>query len=317
MKLNEKTMQKTSIVVGLAVLANLLWGSAAPIIKTGYSLFQVASDDLASQILFAGVRFLLAGILAVILGSLISGKVLVPTRSSLSKICVLAIFQTIIQYVFFYMGCAHTSGTKITIVSATSAFFSILFASLMFHQENLTAKKIFGCVLGFAGVLLINLSPGSGFDLNMSLMGEGAVILSTVSSSLATVLTKAYSETENPLMLSGYQFILGSSLMIAVALLMGGTLSIPGTAGVLIILYLALLSAVAFSVTSLLTKYNPVSRISVFRFLNPIFGVSLSILILKESGQEFGLRGFAALALVCLGVFIVNYSRKKPTHSSH
>ena len=57
MKINEKTMQKTSLVVGLAVLANMLWGSAAPIIKIGYGIFQIASDDIASQILFAGIRF--------------------------------------------------------------------------------------------------------------------------------------------------------------------------------------------------------------------------------------------------------------------
>ena len=58
-------MQKAVVVVGLAVLANMLWGSAAPVIKTGYRLFEVAADDTASQILFAGIRFFLAGILAI------------------------------------------------------------------------------------------------------------------------------------------------------------------------------------------------------------------------------------------------------------
>lgn len=311
MKINEKTMQKTSLVVGLAVLANMLWGSAAPIIKIGYGIFQIASDDIASQILFAGIRFFLAGILALIIGSIISGKVLVPSRSSVPKICILALFQTIIQYVFFYMGCAHTTGTKVTIVSSTGAFISILFSSLLFHQEKLTAKKILGCVLGFAGVLLINLGPGGGLDLNISLAGEGAILLSTCAYSLSGAFTKAFSKTENPVMLCGYQFILGGGIMIGAAMLFGGQLPFVGLNGIVVVLYLASLSAIAFSITSLLYKYNPVSRVSVFSFMNPIFGVTLSILILNESGQEFGLRGIIALALVCLGVFTVNYSKKK------
>lgn len=315
MNINEKTMQKTSLVVGLAVLANMLWGSAAPIIKTGYRLFQVASDDMASQILFAGIRFFLAGIIALIIGSVINGIILVPTRSSAPKICTLALFQTIIQYVFFYMGCAHTTGTKTTIVSSTGAFISILFSSLLFHQEKLTVKKILGCVLGFAGVLLINLDPTTGFDLNMSLAGEGAIILSTCAYSLSSAFTKSFSKTENPVMLCGYQFVLGGGIMTAAAVLFGGKLLFAGFDSIIIIIYLAFVSALAFSITSLLYKYNPISRVSVFGFINPIFGVTLSILILNESGQEFGLRGLIALALVCLGVFTVNYNSTKTVRS--
>ena len=68
MRLNEKTMQKASVVISLAVLANLLWGSAPAFIKTGYAMFQVGASDTAAQILFAGCRFFLAGIMGIILG---------------------------------------------------------------------------------------------------------------------------------------------------------------------------------------------------------------------------------------------------------
>ena len=80
MKLNEKTMQKTIVVVALALLANLLWGSAAPVIKIGYGLLQIRTDHIPSLILFAGTRFTLAGVLAVLLGSLLGGKLLLPKK---------------------------------------------------------------------------------------------------------------------------------------------------------------------------------------------------------------------------------------------
>ncbi len=311
MNLNEKTMQKAIVVVGLAVLANMLWGSAAPVIKTGYRLFEVAADDTASQILFAGTRFFLAGILAIILGSVINGKLVVPTKKSWPKICVLALFQTIIQYILFYIGCAHASGTKVTIASSTGAFLSILFSALIFHQEKLTVKKILGCILGFTGVVLVNLSPE--LNLDMSLIGEGFVLISTCAFAMSNAFTKLFSRTENPVMLCGYQFVVGGAVLTLLGIFTGGSLTFPGIGGIGLILYLAMVSAVAFSCTSILMKYNPVSRVSIFGFLNPMFGVTLSILILKESSQEFGIKGIIALILVCIGVFIVNYQKQEKT----
>lgn len=311
MKLNEKTMQSLAIVVSFGIIANLLWGSAVPMIKTGYKILQIASDDTASQLLFAGIRFFTAGILTVILGSILNGGLLIPSKAALPKIGLLSIFQTIIQYVLFYIGCANAAGYKVSIFCATSSFVSILMASLVFRLEKLNAKKILGCILGFSGVILINVSSAGGFDLDMKFVGEGFILISSVSFSFANILTKRYSKTENPVMLCGWQFILGGAVLILTALAFGGRIDFNGVSGPLVILYLAMVSAVAFSLTSLLMKYNPVSRVSIYAFLNPVFGVLLSILVLGESGQNFGLRGLLALFLVCAGVFTVNYSKTK------
>ena len=70
-EINDKWMQKTSVVWLGAMLCCLLWGSAFPCIKIGYGLWNIESADTAVQILFAGMRFVLAGILAVIFGSLL------------------------------------------------------------------------------------------------------------------------------------------------------------------------------------------------------------------------------------------------------
>ena len=51
---------KTWVVAALASLCCILWGSAIPMIKTGYRLLQVDATDTASQIVFVGIRFALA-----------------------------------------------------------------------------------------------------------------------------------------------------------------------------------------------------------------------------------------------------------------
>ena len=46
----------------LAACCAILWSCAFPLIKTGLSEFAISSDDTFSQMLFAGVRFIAAGI---------------------------------------------------------------------------------------------------------------------------------------------------------------------------------------------------------------------------------------------------------------
>lgn len=53
-----------------AVLCTALWGSAAPCVKKGYELFEIAAGDSFSQLVFAGWRFTLAGVLVLGLGGL-------------------------------------------------------------------------------------------------------------------------------------------------------------------------------------------------------------------------------------------------------
>ena len=54
----KNTLTKTGIVALLACVCCILWGSAIPVIKTGYRLMEVDAADTASQIVFAGVRFI-------------------------------------------------------------------------------------------------------------------------------------------------------------------------------------------------------------------------------------------------------------------
>ena len=54
-------------VVALALLCCLLWGSSYPAIKTGYELFGIAAHDVPTKLVFAGWRFLWAGLALLVL----------------------------------------------------------------------------------------------------------------------------------------------------------------------------------------------------------------------------------------------------------
>lgn len=299
----------------LAFVCCFLWGSAIPMIKTGYSLIGIENSQTASQILFAGARFTIAGILVIVFGSIMSKKPLLPEKSTLKYAPVLCIFQTIGQYFFFYIGVAHTTGVTGSILNATGTFFSILIACLIFRQEKLAFNKLFGCLIGFIGVLLINIS-GSDTVFGFSFLGEGFMVISTLMSAMSSVLIKDFSQKENPVRLSGYQFFLGGIVLIIIGLCMGGHLdNITSGSGLIssvgVLLYLAFVSAMAYTLWSLLLKHNPVSRIAVFGFMNPVCGVFLSAFILGETKQAFRLNSLFSLILVSLGIYIVNHSKNK------
>lgn len=302
-------------VASIAIFCCALWGSAFPAIKMGYQWFDIASDASATQILFAGCRFALAGILTILIGSALSGRMLKPKRTSWNKIVVLSCFQTSLHYICFYIGLAHTTGVKSSILNGMNVFIAILISALLFRQEKLTVFKMLGSVLGFVGIVLINLN-GVGMDFVFRLQGEGMIVLSSICYGMSSVLIRIYGKDENSVMLSGYQFFLGGLVMILIGWGFGGRLDSWNGPGIAILTYLAFVSAIAYTLWALLLRYNDVSKVAIYGCFNPIFGAFLSALILHEAGQGFGIKEVVALCLVSVGILIVqsNKSGKKRIH---
>lgn len=290
------------IVFALATLCCLLWGSAYPAIKNGYALFQIAEGDIASKLVFAGYRFVLAGGLLLLL-ALASGKAIARFKpGQVRQLTVLGITQTTLQYVFFYIGLAYTTGVKGSIMNATSTFFSVLIAHCLYANDKITPNKAIGCILGFIGVTIVNVKGLD--DFSFTLMGDGFVVIAAFILSAATIYGKRISQTMDPIVMTGYQLAFGGVLLTLSGYLSGGELSVHGLNSVLILFYLVLLSSITFALWSQLLKYNKVGTVAPFNFLIPIAGAVLSALFLNESILEWRYAG--ALVLVCLGIALVN-----------
>ncbi len=298
------------IVAFFALICGALWGSAAPCIKIGYELFQIPAADISGRIVFAGFRFVIAGVMTIVFGSLLSREVLFPKKGNFRYVFLLCMVQTVLQYVFFYTGLAHASGVKSAIINASNSFITILIAVYIFRFEKMTRNKLLGGILCFAGVILINVSGGD-LDATIHLNGEGSLLLSTTFGALAACMIKLFSRYENSVTLSGYQFFVGGWIMVAIGKLMGGTLSPVGPSAYILLSYMGFISAVAYTLWGILLKYNPVAKVAVYGFMNPLFGVVFAAFLLGETSQAFGPKGIIALALVCLGIYTVNRVSKE------
>ncbi len=297
-----------AVVCMLALLCTLLWGSAFPSVKIGYRLFSIDGGDTGSQILFAGYRFTLAGILAWVISSLMQKKPAFPVKGIRGKVVFLGILQTTIQYVFFYIGLSNTTGVKGSIITATNSFFSILLAHFLIKGEKMTLRKSLGCLLGFAGVVVVNMTSG-GFAGGFALTGEGFMIISCFAYALAAVYVKSFTDQDNPFTITSWQLLLGGILLIIIGKSLGGQVHGFTPVSSLLLFYMAVISSVAFSVWTLLLKYNPVGTVSIYGFTNPVFGVILSALFLGE--KAFTLQNLLGLILVSLGIIVVNRTAAK------
>ena len=296
-------LTRTGVVVGLAILCNALWGSAIPFINLGYKLFAIPAGAAATQIVFAGCRFFLAGLLTILFTSVMQRRIVRPKKQNIYMVFCLGALQTVMQYVFFYIGVANTPSVKGAIIQGLNAFVAILIACYIFRSEKMNLLKWVGGALGVLGIIVVNLD-GSSLGGSVSLLGEGFLMISMVAGACSAGAIKFFGQREDPVALSGWQFMLGGAIMACAGYLFGGRLHPTGVGSVAVLLYLAALSAVAYTLWSVLLKFNPVSRIAPFMFLQPIFGVLLSLIL--YGGAELPLARYAAaLVLVCLSIVIV------------
>lgn len=302
-------LAKPVVVAFLAFICCALWGSAIPMIKTGYRLMGIEASDIAAQIVFAGIRFTIAGLLVLAFAGVRERRPILPGGNVMKLSFLLCLAQTVGQYFFFYIGVAHTSGVKASIMSGLGNFFAILMACVVFRREKMTGNKLLGCILGFAGVVIINVF-GKQIDMGLHILGEGSMLLAQIAYALSNVLISSFSRQESPVILSGSQFFIGGLILSGIGFAMGGRISVVSLPAVLILLYLAFVSAMAYTLWSILLAHNPVSGVAIYGFMNPLCSVILSALVLGEKAQAFNWGSLLALTMVCAGIYIVNRPKR-------
>lgn len=286
----------------LAIFCNILWGSAFPFIKLGYRLFAIQTGDTPAILCFAGVRFMLGGLL-VLLGSVfLQGQMPAMPRGKTAVNCVgLALWQTTLQYAFYYTAVSLLTGAFGGILNSTQSFLGVIFAHFLYGRaDRMTPAKALGCALGFGGVLFATIGNHGGG----SVWGITTMMIATVIFASAGPWNKAITRKADSFAVCFINLFVGGLVLLLLGLALGGRLTVITPVGIVVLLYLAFISGVAYVIWALLMKNNPVSRVSIFCFVNPVSNVFLSALLNGE--PLFQWQYIAALVLVCVGIWLVN-----------
>ena len=298
---------KRGVAVACSLLCALLWGVGFPLIKLGYTYVGIDSQNPFGTILFAGIRFALAGLITLPISKPWKKGALNKTPRGAVMILALALVQTVLQYVFQYVGICNTTGSSSSIIGQSNVFLLCFISPLFFKDDRLTPKKIIGCVVGFIGIIIVNIKDGLQFSFSAD--GELLVMLASIAASAGFIMGKKISKNQNAAAVSSIQQTIGGLILIAVGLIGGGRFTKFEPQALVIIALLVLSAAVANTLWSVLLKHNPISCISVYKFSTPMFGMIFSALLLGE--DIFKWNKIISVIAVGIGIFIVNFRERK------
>ena len=293
--------QRPVWVVVFALTAAIAWGWAFPLIKVGFSAFGITADMTGSKMLFAGVRFAVAGLIVLSVArysgrSFKAGK-LIDWRFILA----FALMNTTLHYFFFYVGMSHSEGSRAAILNSLSTFIVVLLACACFKSDKLTTRKILGCTIGFSGILTLNF--GGAESGQFTWLGDGMIILNTICSAISNLMTRGLSRRIDVFVGTGYSLTIGGLLLVISGLAFGGTLPNVNMLGIVCLILLIAISAIGFALYNKLLSLNPVGKVAIYNSLIPIVGAVTSCLCL---GETFHLKYALAGGLAALGIYIIN-----------
>ena len=288
----------------LAIICAVGWSMAYPLIKVGYGIFEISADDLGGKLLFAGVRFLLAGLLVSAFCVCRKTKLDLKVRKDISWLLLLALVNTALHYMFAYIGLSNNTSGRSTILDSMSGFFLIFLSTVFFADDKLNKRKVIGCVMGFAGIVLINVEPGGNFFENITFGGDGMILLNALCGAFGGVITRVVSKKMNIMSATGYSMAIGGALLVLAGLCIGtsGAWNLQ-IGGIVVLTALVLISAVCFAIYNELLAVYPISEIAIYNALIPVLGVMFAALFLNEPLKW---QYFVAVLLVAAGICIVN-----------
>lgn len=281
------------------------WSLAYPLIKLGYAQLHIASDDLGSKIGFAGIRFLFAGILVTILAIIQKRKFKVEQKSVVAWLLLFALVNTALHYLFSYVGLGYLPSSRSTILDSMNGFFAIILSCIIFEDDKFSKFKALGCILGFGGILLINIEPGQNFFQGISFRGDGMILLDALCGAFGGIITRIISKKMDMTVATGLSMTIGGGLLCIISVIIGPaskwTINIKS---IITMVGLILISAVCFGVYNQLLAYHPISKIAIFNAFIPILGVIFSSIIL---GEPMRIKYIIAGCMVAFGVYIMNH----------
>ena len=304
--MNETNMfQRPVWVVVFALTAAMAWGWAYPLIKLGMNEFGILPDMTCGKMLFAGIRFFVSGLIILAIAKPTGRRFGVRKTSDWWFILLFSLLNTTLHYAFFYFGLSHNAGARSAILNSMSVFTVVVFACLFFKSDRMTMRKALGCIIGFMGILALNL--GGKDSGRFTLLGDGMIILNALCGASASLLTRGLSKRVDVFVGTGYSLSIGGALLMLPGLAAGGTMPVVNDTGIVVLLLLIAISTVGFSLYNKLLSCNPVGKVAIFNSLIPVVGAVTSCLCL---GETFYWKYVVAGALATAGIYIINKGKQ-------
>ena len=304
----KNTLNIKTIFLSLFVMA--LWGSLFPMVKIGYEAFEINGSDIPSILMFAGTRFALCGIIICFIAFLKKDKIEAPKIKSISSILLIGLFSIILHYAFTYIGLSSTDSSKTALIKQLGSLIYVCFAFLFFKNETYSIWKIIGAIIGFFGIIAINFNPdGISFSF-----GDILIILASVCTVVASILSKKTLENNSPFWITGISQLSGGIVLISASLILGADFLSFDPKSLLVFTYICIASMIAYLLWNHILKTCELSNMFIIKFAEPLFACLFGAVLLGEN--IFKLQYLIAFILISAGIALGNKKVRKIKNES-
>ncbi len=279
----------TSQAVAIVVLV-LAWGSTFAAVKVGL--------DSAPPVLFGGIRSILGGAVMVALALARSGRP--ALRATWRAYALLTLLNVVLFFSLQTLAILELpSGLAAVLIYLQPVLVGVLAAPLL--GEALTAWKITGLLLGFAGILVISIGAFSG---HASLLGVGYAVVGALVWALGTIAFKRYAEVVDAWWAVAIPFLVGGIVMSAGGAVFEGTSIAWSGEFVVALAYASVVgTALSWALWFGLVSSGEAGRAAAYIFFVPLISLVIGAVFLHET---LGPSLLVGAALVIVGVYLVN-----------
>lgn len=290
-------------IIWPALLTMLLWGSLFPMVKLGFSAYNVEST--ADILLFAGIRFAICGVAICIFSLIRDRSSFRPAGPSLLPILLSGLFAIILHYSFTYMGLTMTDSSKTALIKQVGILIYVCFSFIFIKEDKPTVYKIGGALIGFVGIIALN-ATSDGFTFSI---GDVLILGASFCTVFSNVISKKVFEKVSPITATGISQAFGGLVLLVVGQLMGGHVTFTQSSSLWIMAYICVASIISYCLWFGIVKNGELSKLFIIKFAEPVFACIFGALLLGEN--IWRIQYAIAFILICGGIFISNLKPKK------
>lgn len=277
-----------------------LWGSLYPFVKIGYDVFGMDATSIPDILMFAGYRFTVCGTIVCGICFLRKEKLETPVKKSVFNLIHIGVWAIVLHYAFTYIGLSLTDSSKTALLKQLGVLFYVCFAFLFIKEEKFSALKIVGAVVGFAGVMAINIGGGS---ISFS-VGDILIIFASMCTVVSSVMTRKYVQGSSPFWVTGIPQLIGGMILLIAAFAMGGTVLNFTWKSTLVFTYICAASIIAYVLWNYIIRKNNLSKLFIIKFAEPLFACLFGAILLGEDILK--IQYLAAFVLISVGIMLGN-----------
>lgn len=295
---------KTLLAFGIIYF---VWGSTFFAIRVGVSE--------VPPLLFAAMRFLVAGLLVCAWASATRGRW--PTGRQWFSVLVLAFLIFVCDYGLLFWAEQRVPSGIAAVLLATIPAFMALAEILLLRTQRLTFTLATALLAGFAGVAVlvsrsINLgSLGKLGGAPIDSAGAIAIVIGALSWSIASALARKLPLPNSKIMSSGAQMLAGGALLTVFAAARGEFrgfhLTHLSNSAWIALLYLIFAGSIAgFTAYVWLLHHESPTKVGTYAYVNPVVAVIVGYWL---GGEPLGARTLLGMLFILASVFMITRIR--------